>query len=115
GPARIRGAEFLPQHMDIAHSLQKVLEWAVLEMANWLHQQTRSSNLCMAGGVALNCVLNSHLADHGPFDNVWVQPAAGDAGTSLGAALWMDKHQREDNESRWVMDHAYLGPGYGDD
>lgn len=114
GPARVRGTEFLPRHSDIAHSLQKVLEETVLEMANWLYRQTRSRNLCMAGGVALNCVLNSHLAKHGPFENIWVQPAAGDAGTSLGAALWLDRLQREDGSSRWAMDNAYLGPRYDD-
>ncbi len=115
GPARVSGSEFLQQHMDIAHSLQKVLEETVLEMANWLHHKTRSQNLCMAGGVALNCVLNSHLANHGLFDDIWVQPAAGDAGTSLGAALWIDKLHREQSRSQWVMDHAYLGPCYDDD
>lgn len=115
GPARIPGSEFLPRHMDIAHSLQQVLEETVLEMARWLHEQTRATNLCMAGGVALNCVLNSHLAANGPFENVWVQPAAGDAGTALGAALWVDKQRRDDTRSRWVMDHAYLGPGYSDE
>lgn len=114
GPARVRGTEFLPRHSDIAHSLQKVLEETVLEMANWLYRQTRSRNLCMAGGVALNCVLNSHLAKHGPFENIWVQPAAGDAGTSLGAALWLDRLQREDGSSRWAMDNAYLGRRYDD-
>ncbi|MBB5213658.1 carbamoyltransferase family protein [Parapusillimonas granuli] len=115
GPARLRGTEFLPRHMDIAHSLQKVLEETVLEMARWLHGRTQARHLCMAGGVALNCVLNARLADQGPFDGVWVQPAAGDAGTALGAALWMDRHEREPGSRRWVMDHAYLGPGYGDE
>ena len=122
GPARIPGSEFLPKHRDIAHSLQMVLEETVLEMVKWLHQQTGSRNLCMAGGVALNCVLNSHLADNGPFENVWVQPAAGDAGTALGAALWVDAEKRnaypgvnDSDRPRWVMDHAYLGPSYDDD
>lgn len=120
GPARVHGSDFLPRHMDIAHSLQKVLEETVLEMVHWLHGQTKASNLCMAGGVALNCVLNSHLADKGPFDSVWVQPAAGDAGISLGAALWVDMQQRRDKlktecKARWVMDHAYLGPSYSDE
>jgi len=115
GPARVRGSDFLPRHMDIAHSLQKVLEETVLEMAVWLHERTQSGNLCMAGGVALNCVLNSHLANNGPFGHVWVQPAAGDAGTSLGAALWVDKQQRPGSPYRWVMDHAYLGPSYDDE
>lgn len=115
GPARERGGEYEKRHMDIAHSLQKTLEETVLKMTQWLHQETGSDNLCMAGGVALNCVLNSHLADEGPFKHIWVQPAAGDAGTALGAALWVDAKQREDGQRRWVMDHAYLGPAYEDE
>lgn len=115
GPSRVPGSEFTQRHMDIAHSLQKVLEETVLEMVCWLHEQTRTPNLCMAGGVALNCVLNSHLANNGPFDNVWVQPAAGDAGIALGAALWVDKQSRQAQPGRWVMDHAYWGPAYGDE
>lgn len=115
GPARLRGTEFEPRHMDIAHSLQHVLEETVLEMVRWLHQRTGSRQLCMAGGVALNCVLNSHVAVQGPFDRVWVQPAAGDAGTALGAALWLDSQHRQGKSSVWTMDHAYLGPVYSDD
>lgn len=115
GPARVPGADFQQKHMDIAHSLQKVLEETVLEMTHWLHAQTGCANLCMAGGVALNCVLNSHIAQHGPFENVWVQPAAGDAGTALGAALWADSRYRQTAGTRWSMDHAYLGPAYDDE
>ncbi len=115
GPARIRGASFDAQHMDIAHSLQQVLEETVLDMARWLHHTTQSPNLCMAGGVALNCVMNGRLAAEGPFDNIWVQPAAGDAGTSLGAALWVDSLNRETTDRSWEMDHAYLGPAFGDE
>ena len=115
GAARVPGSEFTQRHMDIAHSLQKVLEETVLEMVCWLHEQTKTPNLCMAGGVALNCVLNSHLANNGPFDNVWVQPAAGDAGIALGAALWVDDQHRQAQSGRWVMDHAYWGPAYGDE
>lgn len=114
GPARVRESELLPRHMDMAHSLQKVLEQTVLEMTHWLHEQTHVPNLCMAGGVALNCVLNSHLAANSRFENVWVQPAAGDAGTALGAALWVDQQKSAAARSRWVMDHAYLGPAYDD-
>jgi carbamoyltransferase len=72
----------------------------------------------MAGGVALNCVVNARLRDRGPFKDVWVQPAAGDAGTALGAALWIDYRERgkqDDAGRRWVMDHAYYGPGYTDE
>ncbi len=70
----------------------------------------------MAGGVALNCVMNSCLRDHGPFKNIWVQPAAGDAGTALGAALWVDLVERnaisEQRERDYQMEHVFLGPKY---
>src|SRR5688500_17926388 len=75
----------------------------------------------MAGGVALNCVMNARLRDAGIFDEVWVQPAAGDAGTALGAALWIDAQERAAAQGgkpaprTWTMEHAYWGPGYGDD
>ena len=115
GPARERGAEFTSKHMDIAASLQAVLEEIVLKMADWLHEQTGAENLSMAGGVALNCVMNARVRDRGPFKRVWVQPAAGDAGTSLGAALWIDSQQRGQSKRNWQMDHAFLGPAYGDD
>jgi carbamoyltransferase len=75
------------RHADLACSVQKRLEEVLLELGRWLYRQTNDKNLTMAGGVALNCVANSRLADEGPFENIWVQPAAGDAGTSLGAAL----------------------------
>ncbi|UYO93494.1 carbamoyltransferase [Pollutimonas sp. M17] len=114
GPPRRRGEQFEQKHMDIAHSLQCVLEETVLAMAHWLHGVTRSDKLCMAGGVALNCVMNARLAAQSPFRDIWVQPAAGDAGTSLGAALWVDLHQREGGR-QWTMDHAYLGPEYSDE
>ncbi|HYC43458.1 MAG TPA: carbamoyltransferase C-terminal domain-containing protein [Noviherbaspirillum sp.] len=115
GPARERNSEFTSKHMDIAASLQAVLEDIVLRMADWLHEQTGAQNLAMAGGVALNCVMNARVRDRGRFKRVWVQPAAGDAGTSLGAALWIDNQQRGPSQRWWQMDHAFLGPGYGDD
>jgi carbamoyltransferase len=118
GPPRFKGEAFEQRHYDIAHSLQVVLEETVLELANWLYAVTRVDNLCMAGGVALNCVLNARVRDQGPFKKIWVQPAAGDAGTALGAALWIDAQQRpiqDDGERRWRMDHAFLGPSYSDD
>jgi len=114
GPGRKRGEEFTKPHMDIARSLQVVLEEVALKMAGWLHEQTGAENLCMAGGVALNCVMNARIRDHGPFRNVWVQPAAGDAGTALGAALWTDRQQSGRTDRRWRMDHAFLGPAYDD-
>ena len=86
----------------------------MLDLCQWLHEATGQSNLCMAGGVALNCVLNARLRDRGPFEHIWVQPAAGDAGTALGAALWVDSCERGMPERTWSMDHAYLGPEYDD-
>jgi carbamoyltransferase len=81
------GKEFDAEHADLAASVQIRLEEVLLQLVRWLHEQTGDRVLTMAGGVALNCVANSRLAAHGPFDTVWVQPAAGDAGTALGGAL----------------------------
>ncbi|HTU23221.1 MAG TPA: carbamoyltransferase C-terminal domain-containing protein [Gemmataceae bacterium] len=114
GPARLRGAAIEPKHYDIAASLQVVLEETVLELARWLHEETKETALCLAGGVALNCVLNARLRDAGPFHRIWVQPAAGDAGTALGAALWVDARERGTQERSYTMQHAYLGPAYND-
>lgn len=114
GPARTKGGPLENLHFDIAHSVQTVLEETVLQLLNWLHQRTGADSLCMAGGVALNCVMNARLRDRGPFKNIWVQPAAGDAGTALGAAMWIDAQQRQSNERLYEMEHAYLGPAYTD-
>jgi carbamoyltransferase len=115
GPSRERGAEFTQDHMNIASSLQIVLEETVLKMVHWLHEETGAENLAMAGGVALNCVMNARVRDQGPFKRVWVQPASGDSGTALGAALWIDGQQRGMSKQRqWAMEHAFLGPAYDD-
>jgi len=115
GPARERGGALDQRHFDIAASLQKTLEDAVLALAGWLHRQTGARNLALAGGVALNCVMNARLRDDGPFEHVWVQPAAGDAGTALGAALWADHCARGRPATHWRMEHALLGPEWSDD
>lgn len=115
GPARQRGAPFLREHFDIARSLQEVLEETVVGMTTWLANETGEKHLAMAGGVALNCVMNARVRDRSPFESVWVQPAAGDAGTALGAALWTDFLQRGRPQRNWSMEHAYLGPAFGDD
>jgi carbamoyltransferase len=86
-PARAPGAPWSADHADLAAALQRRTEEVVLDLARWLHGRTGERVLTMAGGVALNCVANGRLAAEGPFDHVWVQPAAGDAGTALGAAL----------------------------
>jgi carbamoyltransferase len=114
GPARLKGGPIDQRHYDVASSLQVVLEETVLEMTRWLHQISGQSDLCLAGGVALNCVMNARLRDRGPFRRIWVQPAAGDAGTALGAAVWVDARERGSRERTWVMDDAFLGPEYGD-
>lgn len=114
-PARLRGAPYEERHFDLAHSLQAALEETVLALGRWLHARTQTENLCLAGGVALNCVMNARLREHGPFKRIWVQPAAGDAGTALGAALWIDAQKRGDDQRRYVMEHAFLGPAYGDE
>jgi carbamoyltransferase len=115
GPPRPRGAALEDRHYDIARSLQQALQETVLQLANWLHETTGSVNLCLAGGVALNCVLNSYVRDRGPFQSVWVQPAAGDAGTALGAALHIDAVQRRPaGRKAYRMDHVFLGPAFSE-
>jgi carbamoyltransferase len=114
GPKRLRHEEFTAYHFNIAHSLQLVLEEAMLELTGWLQQETGENNLCLAGGVALNCVANARIRDKGFFKNIWVQPASGDDGTALGAALWVDAQERKNDEKSFVMDHCYWGPQYSD-
>ena len=116
GPPRIRGGPLEQRHYDLARSLQQVLEERTLELAGWLYESTRQQDLCLAGGVALNCVLNARLRSQGPFKNLWVQPAAGDAGTALGAALWVDAQTNPTRAPRRsIMEHVFLGPAYDDD
>ena len=99
-------------HADLASSVQTRLEEVLLELAGWLHRQTGDTTLTMAGGVALNCVANSRLAAESPFDHIWVQPAAGDAGTALGAALHV-AHRLGDTVE--PMPGADLGRGFSED
>jgi carbamoyltransferase len=120
GPARERGAPLEQRHFDLTASLQAALEETVLDLSRWLARASGERRLAMAGGVALNCVMNAKLRDAGIFDEIWVQPAAGDAGTALGAALMIDLKQRSVARGapaprKWTMDHAYWGPEYGDD
>jgi carbamoyltransferase len=86
-PALSSGEDWAEAHADLARSVQERLEEVLLDLARWLHERTGERCLTMAGGVALNCVANSRIWREGPFDEVWVQPAAGDSGTALGAAL----------------------------
>jgi carbamoyltransferase len=110
GPARRRGEPFRQRHFDLAASLQLALEDVLLSLASWLREESGERNLCMAGGVALNCVTNSRIRDAGLFEHVWVQPAAGDAGTALGAALACSGA----DAGRETMTHAFLGPEFSD-
>jgi carbamoyltransferase len=87
-PKRTGEAEWGAEHADLAASLQAVLEEVLLGLSGWLFERTGSPNLSLAGGVALNCVANTRLFADSPFENIWVQPAAGDAGTALGGALY---------------------------
>jgi len=113
GAKRLKNEPFTQHHFDIAHSLQKALEESAIKISNWLYKKTQCENLCLAGGVALNCVMNAVIRDNTPFKNIWVQPAAGDAGTALGAALWVDINERK-NATRYEMQHVYWGPDYED-
>jgi carbamoyltransferase len=94
------------EHADVAASAQAVLEETLLDLVRWLHGKTHHSVLTLAGGVALNCVANSRIAREGPFSRVWVQPAAGDAGTALGGALLLAADAGDEPEP---MDGADLG------
>ncbi|MBW1752499.1 MAG: carbamoyltransferase [Deltaproteobacteria bacterium] len=87
GPPRKPEAEITQREMDIAASIQTVTEEIVLKMANHVYSETGQKNLCLAGGVALNCVANGRILRESPFENIWIQPSAGDAGGALGAAL----------------------------
>jgi carbamoyltransferase len=110
-PASPSGDDWQPVHADLAASVQARLEEVMLELARWLHAHTGDRALTMAGGVALNCVANSRIAAEGPFEQVWVQPAAGDAGTALGAALWI-AHELGDRIQ--PMPGAALGRDWSD-
>jgi carbamoyltransferase len=112
GPPRPDGThEVEPRHRDIAASLQRRLEEVVLGMLRELHGRTRTDALCLAGGVALNCVVNGKIFEETPFRHVYVQPAAYDGGTSVGAAFHVF-HQELGRPRAFVMDHAYWGPGF---
>ncbi len=119
GPARKPDERLTQKHMDLAASVQAVLEEAVLRLTRSLAEETGSRNLCLAGGVALNCVANGKILRDGRFDRVWIQPAAGDAGGAVGAALaaWhlhLGK-PRESPGGRDAMRGAYLGPAFSDE
>ncbi len=113
GPARTAETEITQREMDLAASIQKVTEEVVMRLATTLHRETGVKHLCLAGGVALNCVSNGILERNGPFDSIWIQPAAGDAGGALGAAavIWheyLGNDRTSDGKDK--MRGSYLGP-----
>ncbi len=116
GPPRKSESRLSQQHMDLAHSVQEVTEEVMLRMALHVHKKTKQKNLCLAGGVALNCVANGRILREGPFENIWIQPAAGDAGGALGAALigWYQylKNTRVVNSGKDFQYGSYLGPKF---
>ena len=116
GPPRKPESLLTQRDMDLARSIQEVTEEIMLRLARSVHRETGTKNLCLAGGVALNCVGNGRILREGPFDRVWIQPSAGDAGGAVGAALtaWYqleDKPRNVDGVTD-AMQGAYLGPRY---
>jgi carbamoyltransferase len=118
GPPRMPETELTQREMDLAASVQKVTEDIVIELAKGIAKETGERNLCLAGGVALNCVANGILLREKIFDNIWIQPAAGDSGGALGAALstWYLHHNKEriTSKERDAMKGSYLGPEFTD-
>ncbi len=114
GPPRQPEGEVTQRHQDIAASVQAVLEEVLLRMAHSLYRETGLESLCMAGGVALNCVANGRILRDGPFQNLFIQPAAGDAGGALGVAAYI-QHSMLGRPREYVMSHAFLGPSFGSD
>jgi carbamoyltransferase len=114
GPPRAPEEELSALHEDVAASLQAMLEEAYLHLVNALWERTKIPRICLAGGVALNAVANGRIRPETPFEEVWVQPAGGDSGIAVGAALhvW---HQELGNPRGFAMEHAYWGPEYSAD
>ena len=118
GPPRVPESPLTQREMDLARSVQEVCEEIVLRMVKTAHRETGSSSLCLAGGVALNAVANGRVLRESSFENVWVQPAAGDAGGALGAALlaWHRYYEKPRAPRQCdSMNGALLGPSFGDD
>ena len=118
GPPRVAESQITQREMDLAASVQAVTEEIMFRMAGHAHQRTGMKNLVLAGGVALNCVANGRILREGPFDNVWIQPAAGDAGGALGTALfiWHQLLERpRDPQGQDSQKGSFLGPRFSDD
>jgi len=113
GPPRIPRSEILPRHFDLAASVQAVLEENYFALLNHVQKETRQKTVCLAGGVALNCAANGRVFEKTGFQDVYIQPAAHDAGTSIGAALYV-QHQVLRQPRSFTMRHVYYGPEYSD-
>lgn len=111
-PPRAAESAITSFHQDVACSLQRVLEEVLLEKVRWLATQVDSDCLCLAGGVALNCVANGRIARETPFQHIFIQPAAGDAGGCLGAAALSFREQQGQRHTREPLPHVYLGPRF---
>lgn len=116
-PPRRPESQLTQFHMDLAASIQRVTEEIVLALSRSLHAETGAKHLCLAGGVALNCVANGRLLREGPFEKIWIQPASGDAGSALGAALvaWYHDHPHRSQPTSDGMQGAYLGPCFSNE
>ncbi|MBP7528251.1 MAG: hypothetical protein KA801_10015 [Syntrophorhabdaceae bacterium] len=114
GPQRIPGSQITQRHRDLAAAVQLWTEKVMLHVCNYLHDRTQCPNLSMAGGVSLNCVANGRILAETPFKRIFIQPAANDAGTAIGAALYY-YYSRETGAPRHPIDHAYLGNAYRDE
>lgn len=111
GPVRSPGAALEQRQKDMAASIQRLLEEVLFGMLNFLHKETKCDNLCMAGGVALNSVANGKITKNTPFKNIFIQPAASDAGTALGAALYV-WHTILEKKRKYVQTASYFGPAF---
>ncbi len=119
GPPRQPESKLTQRDMDLARSVQDVTEEIMLRMTRHIHKETGQKNLCLAGGVALNCVGNGRILREGPFENIWIQPAAGDAGGALGAAFmtwysYLDNPRKADDVNDF-QHGSYLGPAFSDE
>ena len=119
GPPRQPETRLAQREMDLARSIQEVTEEVMLRLARTLHKETGSDNLCLAGGVALNCVGNGRILREGPFRGLWIQPAAGDAGGAIGAAMLathrLEGRARKTSPPEDAMKGGYLGPAFSND
>ena len=117
-PPRVEDQEITPFYTNVASSIQDVLNEIIMKIVKHISVVTKQKNLCLSGGVALNCISNSKILESNLFDNIWIQPASGDAGCSIGAALsvhyLMLKNKRKVVDSKDRMNNSYLGPEFND-